>query len=93
MNGVIYYATVFVRTNQSFTVSQLHDMFGGTRTEWNSDDGQKGRNGVFDAEFELGQTSPGIVVSSPCYFLRDVDGVSTEDKQKVTGFSSRKWDE
>ena len=93
INGVLYRATIFLSTSNNLTIDQMHAKFDDLAPTWNRDDGEKGTRGVFTIRLNAGELPLGITISSPCYYLRDVDGISVRDKEQVTGFSSRKWNE
>ncbi|WP_253662972.1 hypothetical protein [Williamsia maris] len=64
-----------------------------TDTEWDSEDGQTGKSGVFIVDFKTEKAPVLIKATSPCYYFADVDGVPPDDKKALTGFVSRFWNE
>lgn len=92
MNGVLYAA--FLRVDRdTLTTGEIKQRLEGTGIRWKAGNDLVGEIGVFDVRLGSQRQPIWIKVTSPCYFFDDVDGISPDEKTKITGFISRKWDE
>ena len=92
LNGVIYSARVYV-DRPPLAVDEVKARFRDAPTQWKSGDDVDGTNGVFRVRADGQQQPVFIEISSPCYYFGDVDGIPSNEQEKITGFTSRGWGE